>query len=89
MYIQEEGGRAEKVCNDSEKMDRLKSDCSATSSTIALLMVHCLPYLPPWPFAMAMPEYPYPCMKPLKHESIPETTETRIIRFKRYAKCTH
>ena len=64
-----------------KEMNRLKSNCSATSSINALLIVHCLPLSfamamchVPWPCAMAMPEHPYPCMKPLKHESMPETS---------------
>ena len=52
-----------------KEMNRLESNCSATSSINALRMVRCLPYLLPWPWAMAMPEHPYSCTKPLKHES--------------------
>ena len=59
-----------------KEMNRLKSNCSATSSIYMLLIVHCPPCLSPWPCAMAMPEHPHPCkhgvsnpcLKPLKHE---------------------
>ena len=40
-----------------KEIERLRSDCSATSSINALLIVHCLPYLSPWPCAMGMPEH--------------------------------
>ena len=64
-----------------KEMNRLKSNCSATSSINALLIVYYLPLS----FAMAIRHgyawaltsmhetYPYPCIKPLKHESMPET----------------
>ena len=52
-----------------KEMDRLESNCSATSRVSALLVVRLSP-------AMAMPEHPNPCrhgvsnpcLIPLKHE---------------------
>ena len=73
MYIQEEGGRAKKECN------ALKQESERDESTEEQLQCNeqykCTPHgtLSPLSPAMAMPEHPYPCMKPLKHESMSET----------------
>ena len=63
IYRKRVGGRKKYVMTLKE-MNRLKSNGSATSSI-------CTPYdtLSPLSPAMAMPEHPYLCMKPLEHES--------------------
>ena len=73
IYIQEAGGWAKKVCNDSERDESTEEQLQCNEQ------YKCTPHGTPSPpspamaMAMAMPEHPYPCMKPLKHESMPET----------------
>lgn len=69
LCIYRKGWAGEKGCDDSERDNRLKQNCSEGSSIGALFMVHCLS-LSPW--AMAMPETisPTQVMKPLNHVAI-------------------
>ena len=53
MYIQKEGGRAQKDAMTLREINRLKSNCRAMSGIYALLVVH---YLPPWACTLAVPE---------------------------------